>query len=374
MNTKMSTSTAWFPLVPRPRPPCLPVQTRVENVTATAAQAKAERQPPRDRATLAAAVLNNAALIASDCGIPALARELCGRQYQALAASAPLPGWAARLAMQPVLNVVRQLIRDGDGERAAATLEALHRAALSRTAAVVEDTKVDFGVLTSTAGAHRETCTLTWSALLSDGTRAHALAGRWKEAARLAAAHRGIGTRLLDGRQAAILAYLTGGQPREAAQMTDQSAVTEPWEHAVQAILRVMCQRAAGQDPPTGITTMTAAASALASSETPGATLTRTRIGLIALGLAGDSDATQARDLRTALITAGNADAYAARDLLASHWIAKSLTTAQHSELETLITARGLGAGTIPAQPYERLTTAVNQAESILRYSLCRSC
>jgi hypothetical protein len=372
MNPTARTSTAWFPLVPRPRPACLPVQARVDNLTATAAKATAEEGTPQDQATLAAAVLNNAALIASDCGIPALARNLCRRQYQALAASAPLPAWAASLAMQPILNIIRQLIRDHDSDRARTTLEALHQAALSRTATVIEDTKVDFGILTSTADAHRETCTLTWSALLSDGTRALGHAGRWKEAAHLAAAHRGIGHRLLDGRQAAILAHLTSGQPSRADQMNEQSSVTEPWEHAVQAILRVMCQRAAGQNPAAGITAMTASASALASSETPGAKVTRTRIGLIALDLAGDSDTVQARALRTALITARNTDAYAARDLLASQWLTKSLTTAQHSELETLITACGLGAGTIPTQPYERLATAANQAESILRYSRCR--
>jgi hypothetical protein len=335
--------------------------------------ARSEQGTRQDRATCAAAVLNNAALIASDCDIRALARNLCCRQYQALAASAPLPAWAASLAMQPVLNIVRQVIREGDGERARATLEGLHQAALSRTTAVVEGIQVDFSALTSTAEACRETRALTWSALLSDGIRALAHAARWKEAADLAARYRGTGNRLLDGRQAAILALLTTGRASAAAQMTEQSTVAEPWEYAVQAVLRVMCQRGAGQVPAPGTATMTAAACALARAEEAGATVTRTRIGLIALDLADDPDSNQTRALNAALVSTGNEDAYAARDLLASSQMARSLTISQRSELETLVQSCGLGAGEIPARLHNQLVIAAEQAESILTAAVsCR--
>jgi len=244
----------------------------------------------QERATSAAGVLNKAALVASDCGVPALARDLCRRQYELVAQLAPLPGWAVRLALQPVLNVPRQLIRDGHGGDAHAVLLALHQAALSRAAAVIDGMRIDFGALSSTADGHKEACTLTWTALLADGTRALAQAGRWRGAAEHAAAYRGTGTRLLDGRQAAILALLADGQPSEAAQMVEQSTVAEPWEHAVQAVFAVLCQRAARQNPVPGTATMLGTAWTLVQARDPATAVTRTRIGLTALALAGHSD------------------------------------------------------------------------------------
>jgi hypothetical protein len=211
MSTAAGASLAWFPLVPRPRPPCLPLETRITELTALAASSRHGTR--QERTTRAAKLLNKAALIASDCSIPVLARDLCHRQYDLYARAAPLPAWAVRLAMQPVLNIPRQLIRDGNGDDANAMLEALHQAALHLTPADIDRMHVNFGALTRTADGYREARTLTWTALLADGTRALAQARRWKEAAERAAAHRGIGTRLLDGRQAAILALLTRGKP-----------------------------------------------------------------------------------------------------------------------------------------------------------------
>jgi hypothetical protein len=364
MSTTVNADLTWFPLVPRPRPPGRPLEARIAELTTLAAAA--EQGTLQEQATRAAEVLNKAALIASDCGVPALARELCHRQYQMLVPSVPLPGWAVRLAMQPVLNIARQLIRDGHGDDAHMVLQALHQAALRRSIAVVDSMQIDFGTLTSTVDGHKEACTLTWTALLADGTRALAQAGRWRQAAEHATAHRGTGTRLLDGRQAAILALLTDGQASEAAQMTEQSTIAEPWEHAVQAILRVLCQRSAGQDPVPGIATMIAAAYALAKVQDPATAVTHTRIGLTALDLAGDSNIAQTHALRSALIAVGTADAYTARDLMASRQVNKCLTGTQRSGLQDLIGACSLGAGTIPGPLHTRLTTAVGHAELTL--------
>jgi hypothetical protein len=364
MSTVVDAGLAWFPLVPRPRPPGLPLEARVaELLTLTASTELGSRQ---ELATRAAEVLNKAALIASDCGIAVLARGLCRRQYELLARSAPLPGWAVRLAMQPVLNIPRQLIRDGHGDNAHALLETLHAAALSRATAVIDGMRIDFGTLTSTTDGRKEACMLTWTALLADGTRALAQAGRWKEAAGHAAAYRGTGARLLDGRQATILALLADKQASQAAQVVEQSTVTEPWEHAVQAVLRVLCQQAAGQDPDPGIATMITATLALAQVHDLATAVARARIGLTALDLAGRSDTMQAPAVRAALITAGNADAYVARDLLASQHANWSLTSAQRSRLQTLVRACGLDAGVIPGHLHDQLTTAVGRAEAIL--------
>jgi hypothetical protein len=367
MSTPVHSDLGWFPLVPRPRPPGLPLRARVAELTALAADT--EQGTRQEQATRAAAVLNMAALIASDCGVPAQARELCRRQYELLAQLAPLPSWAVRLAMQPVLNIPRQLIRDGRGDDARAILKAIYSAALSRATAVVDGIRIDFGALSSTVDGRKEACTLAWTAVLADGTRALTQAGRWKEAAEFAAAYRGTGARLLDGRQAAILALIADGRPNEAAQMVEHSTVEDAWEHAVRAVLAVLCQRAAGQDPVPGTATMLGTAWTLVQVQDPATAVTRTRIGLTALALAGHSDTMKAPAVRAALITAANADAYVARDLLTA-WRSWSPTSAQRSRLRALVQASGLDTGAIPGRLHDQLTSAVRRAEVTLAHSI----
>jgi hypothetical protein len=148
--------------------------------------------------------------------------------------------------------------------------------------------------------------------------------------------------------------------------MVEQSIVAEPWEHAVQAVLRVLCQRSASRDPMPGMVTMITAACALAKVQDSATVVTRTRIGLNALDLAGDSDTTRTRALSSALITTCNADAYAARDLLASRQASKSLTSAQRSGLQDLVRTCSLGARTIPNHLHRQLMSAIGQAEVAL--------
>lgn len=249
-------------------------------------------------------------------------------------------------------------------------LEALHQAALNRATTASHGMSIDFGTLTSTADGHKEACMLTWTALLADGTRALAQAGRWNEAAERAAAHRGTGDRLLDGRQAAILALLTNGQAAQADQMTEQAIVTEPWEQAVQAMLHVLCQPGTGQLPEPAVIRMIATAQELAEERAPATAVTRTRIGLTALDLAADSNHAETRAIRRALISAGSTDAHAARDLLASHQLSKFLTSDQRADLHALLRACGLGAGTIPGHLHDQLTRAARRSENALQHSL----
>jgi hypothetical protein len=360
VSTVLHTSLSWFPLVPRARPPCRPLRLRVTELAAGADDI--ERGTQQERVTRAAEVLNKAALIASDCGIPALARELCQRQYDLFARSAPLPGWAVQLALQPVLNIPRQLIRDGHPDDAHALLQALHHAALGRTACAIDGMSVDFGTLTTAADGHREVGMLTWTALLADGTRALAQAGRWAEAAERATAHRGTGIRLLDGRQALILALLTSGHPSEAAAATEESEPAHPWEHAVRAILRVLCQRADGDAPEPATVTMLTVACTLVQALDPATVAARARIGLVALDLAGPGDAVLASALRDALIASATTDGYAARDLLASPSMSNAITSTQRLELEALVRTCGLDAGTIPRHLCSQLTDVTDRA------------
>ncbi|MDP9869048.1 MULTISPECIES: hypothetical protein [Streptosporangium] len=58
------------------------------------------------------------------------------------------------------------------------------------------------------------------------------------------AAHRGIGNRLLDGRQIKIMSLMEAGLTDEATAMIDSSVPAEPWEHTVAALLRISCRPA----------------------------------------------------------------------------------------------------------------------------------
>jgi hypothetical protein len=126
------TSLAWFPLVLRERPPGRPLEARIAELTRLAEPDG--NAPSRARITQAAEVLSKAALIASDCGLPDLAHALCDQQFELFTQARPWTAWLPRLAVQPLLNVARQLIRDGHGDDAYAMLDSLHGAARARRA------------------------------------------------------------------------------------------------------------------------------------------------------------------------------------------------------------------------------------------------
>ena len=65
-----------FPLAPRPKPPCPPLTERLARVARLAGQVTDDADAP----TRAAGACNLAALIASDCAMPELARVLCWAQ------------------------------------------------------------------------------------------------------------------------------------------------------------------------------------------------------------------------------------------------------------------------------------------------------
>ena len=231
--------------------------------------------------------------------MPDETRALCRRQHELFDQARPLPAWAAQLALQPLLNIPRQLISEGRGQDAHAMLETLYRAARERTTAVIDSLPVDLTAVTSAPDDHKTVCTVIWAALLADGTRALALAGRWKEAARYAAAHRGTGQRLLDGRQATILALDQDGQPQRGRHDGRGAAsIAEPWERTVQSLLRVLCQpngRHCHQRAHRGDACPRVR---LAQEQDPSTAVMRTRAGMIALDLAGTSD--DPRSLRCA--------------------------------------------------------------------------
>jgi hypothetical protein len=175
--------------------------------------------------------------------MPAFAQKLCWRQYDIFNAARPLPAPIAKLALQPVINIARQMIRDGDGGTAYEMLVNLFHAARTRSRVSVAGRSIDLTGATALPEDHKTTCTQLWAAILADGTRAVVQTGRWTDAATTIAAHRGDGDRLLDGRRATIMSLLQRGHRDQAIAMLDQSTLTEPWEKPVAAILRTYCLR-----------------------------------------------------------------------------------------------------------------------------------
>jgi hypothetical protein len=305
--------------------------------------------------------------------MPALARDLCHRHHELFEHAAPLPSWATRLALQPILNIPRQLIREGQGQDAYAMLETLYQAARSRTSPVIDGQTIDLSAITRAPDDHKTVCTVIWAALLADGTRALAQAGRWKEAADRMSVHRGTGNRLLDGRQATILALLHDGQPGKAAEATRHAVVTESWERTVQA-LQVLCQSwANGRCNRKSAAIMLSASLSLAEQHDLSTALPRARIGMTALNLAGTSDTRQSCLLRAALIASAEGDGYIARDMLALQEAHESLTSAERQRLGSIVRTAGLGVGEIPERLHHQLMAAVDYAEITLKSELKRA-
>lgn len=359
---------AWFPLVQRTRPPALSLSARVGQLTELAAQPATGDL--HQQATRAAEICNKAALIASDCAVPDLARDLCWSQYEVFDQARPLPSWAMKLALQPILNLARQLIREGDGNHAYATLDALFHAARAQTSTEITGRTVDLHTLTGTADRHKTVCTLVWAALLADGTRALTQAGRWSEAADAAAMHRGVGTRLLDGRQITILALAQNGQHDEASALIEGSRPAEPWEEAVQSLLRILCTDDHSAVPAKHLDRMLATSIALQQQPVPGTTVFRTRVGITALALAAAHTHERISLLHTDVLALAHTDAYVARDALTHPQLRRTMTASQRRALSGLARAAGLDAGTVPAALRSELMRAVASAEDWLRLCL----
>jgi hypothetical protein len=275
--------------------------------------------------------------------------------------------WAAKLALQPVLNIARQLIREGDGDSAYQILHQLFHAALNRTEAEIAGRRVSLREVTGSPGDHETVTKLLWAALLADGARALALAGRWQEAAEHAAKNRGVGTRLLDGRQVTILALVDRGQPDQAVAMVQDSVTTEPWEEAVASLLRIYSQCAAGADTEQDLTAMIPHALGIVEQADPSTTVFRTRIGITALDLAGDYDSALLQRLRQAVISGSASDTYASREVLAHPELCPVMTAKQRQRLESLVQESGLGGGSMPHDLLGDLMSSVTMAERRLQ-------
>ncbi|MFJ2230508.1 hypothetical protein [Streptomyces halstedii] len=351
-----------IPLVRRAKAPALPLEERINHLTGlTVAPAGASHH---DLVARACGVLNYAALIASDVGLPRLAEDLCWRQHQVFADAGLLSGRIAVMSLMPLVNLARLETRAGHGALAYSLLNCLNDAARHRNKTDIDGRTVDLSALTGTDEDHRTVCRELYVTLLVDGARALARIGRWTEAADAMAQHRGIGNRLLDGRQIKIMALMEQGLDEQARDLIDTTQPTEPWEEAVALLLHAHCQPADAPVPEPGLDRTLNDALQLLDLPDPPTAAFQTRVGLSALEL----DRTGRQTARTldCLVGVARLDAYAAREALHHPLAASILDDRATDELHAVITTAGLESGALSACHHEALTSAVGHAETEL--------
>ncbi|MFE1987887.1 hypothetical protein [Streptomyces mirabilis] len=355
-----------IPLVRRTKAPALPLQDRISHLTGlTVAPAGASHH---DLVARACGVLNYAALIASDAGMPDLATDLCWRQHQVFADTGRLNGPIAVMSLMPLVNLSRLLTRDGQGEAAYDVLVRLNHAARQREKTEIDGRTVDLSALTSTDDDHRQVCQELWVTLLVDGARALARIGRWTDAADAMAKHRGIGNRLLDGRQIKIMSLMEQGLAQQARDMIDTTQPTEPWETVIGLLLRAHCRPVDTPLPRPDLDHILSEAAPLLAHPDPSTAVFQTRTGLAALEL--DPTGPYAGPLLDAVADVARLDAYAAREVLHHPATRTTPSVDRDDALNAVITAAGLGAGILPADHRQSLSDAVAVAVAELGYLL----
>jgi hypothetical protein len=331
----LNAALRWFPLVGWARPACPPLSARVAEI---AAIIRDTREPGADIRAGAANALNKAALLASDCGMPDLASDLCWLHIDAYRRKGvPLAAAEAMRMLGPALNLARLRLRAGEPDTALLILNALHRAVRTWTNACIEGRELPLAEFTCTRDEKYRLRETVGRQYLTEGIRAHAMAGRWVQAEELAEAHRGIGAHLMEGRQAAIIARLLAGDTDDARGILAESTITEPWETQVAVCLAAMC--AATPDVPAAIAAMTAQ---FLSNKTPGRIVFRVRTGLAMAAVADGTDAAAAHNIVATIVAEAihAADGYAARDILRSR--VGPIEPSKQQTLAKLVTESGL--------------------------------
>ncbi|HXP21107.1 MAG TPA: hypothetical protein VN840_15805 [Streptosporangiaceae bacterium] len=349
-----------FPLVARVRPVCLPLPARVARLAELADAAQRDAYQG-----LASSVFNQAALLASDLGLPDVARQWCHRHAAAYLRACPLGGMEAIRALEPLINLARLHIRAGHGDQAHRMLRSLYDAIAEGTAVMFDGITMPAD-LTVTEADRQEVHQWLWRVIIADGTRALTTAGRWQEALGHLQHHHGVGRRMLDGRQVAILACATTGDYDGARHLLTDTAPGEPWENEVTACLTALCvpprRRPASHD----IDTMLDHCRRLGFQ--PGLAVFHTRLVLSAVDAGRLSRnprvGTQARELTDQIVQIG--DGYAARDILAHQGCVSLLTGQQMRRLAQTRDACALGRRTTPPG----LASALDISEAVLTRTL----
>ncbi|MFJ5121351.1 hypothetical protein [Kitasatospora sp. NPDC088548] len=344
-----------FPLVARHRPACLPLNDRVGRLSELADTASRQNDPG-----LASTVFNQAALLASDLALPTYARELCHRHAALYLTRGPLPAMSAIRGLEPIVNLARLHIRAGRHQRGHQLLLNLYRAVTTSTEATLDGVTVP-AHLTETSEQRAEVVAWLWRVVIADGTRALTTAGRWTDALHHIEAHHGIGQRILDGRQVAILARATTGDLPGTLALLAATEPGEAWEDAVTAALTSLCC------PDDRHAAETAIAHCLAFEPDESLAVFTTRLALTAIDAAGQATpATRNLIEQLSSRTGESGDGYPLRDLLAHPVVLAHLHTAQVESLKKSLAACALNTGALPPRLRTVLEKALACARTVL--------
>lgn len=344
----------WLPLGGWPRKPCPPLPARTALITEIL---NGNGSP----LGVASHALNMAALLASDCGMNDLARDLCHRQIQPYTRlHRPLTADEGRLMLGPALNLARLDLRAGSPDDALRRLEEADQAVAAGRDLAVDGSMLPVSAISGTSEEHAKLRNIVRALHVGDGVRAHAMAGRWHLAAGLAETLGGVYPRLLEGRQAVVIARCLAGELDDARRVLMQATLAESWEDQVAACLAVLASPA-GEVTGT-IDTMT---SRFLTDPLPAdRILFRARLSVTIVALSRqirpDNAAQVAVAAANEAIQAG--DAYAARDILASPAAASLLGSRSRKELALIADESGLGRGTIPPSLADILRLTVDEA------------
>ncbi len=346
-----------FPLVPRPRPACRPLPERVALLSTKAREAAEGRDH-----TEASAVLNLAALLASDCGRPDLARTWCHQHARLYLTTRPLHKQAVLHALEPLVNLARLRIRASDGTGACDLLDQLHTAIATRTNTTLDGTRVPAASMATTRDEHRQIRRWLWTVVLTTTARAHATAGNWHAAHQALKAQAGMGRRMLDGRQIAVLAELTHGNTAASKALIAETVTQDAWEQAITASITALIEPSR-ENGDRLLATWQAS-----EAFRPGLTVFGLRLGLTTHALLKRCHHPDTDDVGLDLARRVIAleDGYAARDILTSPLPRQLLAHEQQKALQTTVQACALG-GTVPMAELARLDEAVALASTVIR-------
>ncbi|MCC3767571.1 hypothetical protein [Streptomyces sp. UNOC14_S4] len=348
-----------FPLVRRFRPPCPPLPNRIAELRRLAHLADQQGDIRK-----ASSVYNLAALVATDSGLPHLARELCWQHANLYLQHRPLSGQWACLAVEPLVNLAQLHNRLGNGDLAFQLLTNLHLAATTGCDTTLDDTPLPAASLTRTPEDRQQLREWAEGVYCQDGARALVAAGQWGAAhAHLQRQHVRTGSRMFESRQIAAIAFIASGDTAEALNLIHETEPGEPWEQAVTA-----CLEAQGD----------ARAFALALDAYRHLDLVNehvvfhTRLGLSLIDTAAHTGHGLPNHHATALIAyvLDTGDGYAARDVLDHPGCAELLDSDRLHALRDTVTLCGLSHDQTAGQLREHLAEALDVSAAVINRTL----
>ncbi|MEV4557193.1 hypothetical protein AB0K51_09360 [Kitasatospora sp. NPDC049285] len=360
---------ARLPLVPRRHALAAPLDQRVHQLTDLARQAA-----DTDNPATATSVHNRAALLASDRGLPGLARVLCLNHAGFYLAHPPLPAELARLALEPLVNLAHLELRAGNGTAALAVLDELLRAVAENDDATFGGLIVPLAGLTASSADRADVHQWLTGIQVFDGARALVRAGRWTEAHFHLRQSTDRSPRLFEARQVAAVAMALDGRTALARALVHDTPTEEPWERAVAAALTVACTLLDGDPATDQAEAMLRAHAAVTPQEGTGVFDTRLTLAVADLATAAGRLPDAAR-LYVAAVgrTLAAPEGYSARDL-ERHRLADGLPAEQRQRLAAIAAECGVGGpATLTTDHDDRITAALALATAVITNAAAKS-